>query len=126
MKYTFPKLVKLALDGLVNFSERPLQLLSVAGFGIAGLAFAGMLYSLISRLFDISLFGVKPADAPGWTSLILVVLFLGGVQLIGMGIIVEYLGLVYVEVKRRPLYVVREEIGFPPQSSRPRASGLGS
>ena len=126
VKYTFTKLVKLALDGLVNFSERPLQLLSVAGLGIAGLAFAGMLYSLISRLYDISVFGVKPADAPGWTSLILVVLFLGGVQLIGMGIIGEYLGRVYGEVKRRPLYVVREEIGFPPKSSPPRASGLGS
>lgn len=118
VKYTFTKLLKLALDGLVNFSERPLQLLSVTGFAIAGLAFAGMIYSVASRLFDISLFGVKPADTPGWTSLILVVLFLGGVQLIGMGIIGEYLGRVYGEVKRRPLYVVREEVGFPTSRKR--------
>lgn len=126
VKYTFTKLVKLALDGLVNFSERPLQLLSVTGFGFAGLAFAGMLYSLISRLYDISLFGVKPADAPGWTSLILVVLFLGGVQLIGMGIIGEYLGRVYGEVKRRPLYVVREHFGFLTNEKNSRRNPPGS
>jgi dolichol-phosphate mannosyltransferase len=112
VKYTLGKLVRLALDGLVNFSERPLQLLSITGFVIAGLAFTGMVYSIISRVAGISLFGLKPADTPGWTSLILVILFIGGVQLIGMGIIGEYLGRVYGEVKRRPLYVVREELGF--------------
>lgn len=119
VKYTLSKLMKLALDGLVNFSERPLQLLSLSGFAIAGLAFVGMVYSFISRLADISLFGLKPADTPGWTSLILVILFLGGVQLIGLGIIGEYLGRVYGEVKRRPLYVVRETVGLP-AAGRPR------
>lgn len=113
VKYTLAKLMRLALDGLINFSERPLQLLSFSGFFIAGLSFIGMVYSVISRLAGISLFGLKPADTPGWTSLILVILFLGGVQLIGLGIIGEYLGRMYGEVKRRPLFVVREEMGFP-------------
>lgn len=123
VKYTLGKLMKLALDGLINFSERPLQLLSVTGFSIASLAFVGMLYSFISRLAGISLFGLKPADTPGWTSLILVILFLGGVQLIGLGIIGEYLGRMYGEVKRRPLYVVREDFGFA--DTRKKTEHLG-
>ena len=104
-KYRARQLLKLAMDGFFAFSTVPLQLATYLGFLAAGLGFLYFLYALASRfLYD------NPA---GWTSLVAIILFLGGTQLLILGILGEYLGRVYEEVKRRPLYVLDERIGFP-------------
>ena len=104
-KYRTRQLVKLALDGFFAFSTLPLQLATYLGFLAAGLGFLYLLYAITTRL----LFG-NPA---GWTSLAAIILFLGGTQLIILGILGAYLGRVYEEVKQRPLYILDEVIGFP-------------
>lgn len=104
-KYRTRQLVKLALDGFFAFSTLPLQIATYLGFLAAGLGFLYLLYALLTRiLYD---------NPVGWTSLAAIVLFLGGTQLIILGILGEYLGRVYEEVKQRPLYVLDEVIGFP-------------
>jgi dolichol-phosphate mannosyltransferase len=76
------------------------------GFTVACLSVLGVLYALILHLFT-------DIWVPGWTLLFIVLLFIGGVQLVFLGIIGEYLGRVYGEVKRRPLYLMKECLGFP-------------
>jgi glycosyltransferase involved in cell wall biosynthesis len=98
---TFRRLVRYALDGLFSFSHLPLRLLTYAGLFIAGLGFAGGLFFILWRLL-----GFEIAQT-GFTTLVTLVLFLGGVQLIGIGVLGEYLGRIYDEVKRRPTYVVK-------------------
>ena len=104
-KYRIRHLVKLALDGFFAFSTVPLQLSTWLGFLAAGLGFLYLLYALASRFLY-----QNPA---GWTSLVAIVLFLGGTQLILLGVLGEYVGRIYEEVKLRPLYIVDEAIGFP-------------
>jgi dolichol-phosphate mannosyltransferase len=104
-KYRTRHLLKLAMDGFFAFSTVPLQLATYLGFLAAGLGFLYLIYALASRfLYN------NPA---GWTSLAAIVLFLGGTQLLILGILGEYLGRVYEEVKQRPLYILDERIGFP-------------
>lgn len=100
-KYSLTRLSRLAIDGLVSFSFVPLQLATWFGFLISGLCVVYTLYAIYVRI-------VSDIPPPGWTSLMVAVLFLGGVQLITLGIIGEYIGRVFDEVKRRPLYVVDE------------------
>lgn len=100
-KYSFIKMVKFALDGITSFSYLPLQLASYLGFASALFAFFVGLWAIYAKLFAYK-------TVPGWTSLMVVVLFLGGVQLFTLGIIGEYLGRINDEVKRRPLYVIRK------------------
>ncbi len=100
------RLVRYALDGLFSFSRLPLRLLTLCGLFIAGLGFAVGLFFIVRRLMGIEIAQV------GFTTLVTLVLFLGGVQLIGIGVLGEYLGRVYDEVKRRPNYIVRQRIGF--------------
>lgn len=104
-KYTFSKLVKLALDGLLSFSMLPLRLAAYIGLSIAAMSFLAAIYYLWGRL-------MSDRTIPGFATTIIVVLFLGGVQLLTLGILGEYLGRMYEEVKARPLYVVRETIGL--------------
>lgn len=104
-KYRVRHLMKLALDGFFAFSTVPLQLSTWLGFMAAGLGFLYLVYALISRFLY-----QNPA---GWTSLAAIVLFLGGTQLILLGVLGEYVGRIYEEVKQRPLYIVDEAIGFP-------------
>ncbi|TNF22682.1 MAG: glycosyltransferase [Rhodobacteraceae bacterium] len=104
-KYPLRKMLRYALDGLLSFSAKPLQLAIGLGLLSAGLALLGILYALAMRLFT-------SVWVEGWTALMIAVLFLGGVQLVCLGIIGEYIGRIYREVQRRPLYVVRERIGF--------------
>jgi polyisoprenyl-phosphate glycosyltransferase len=106
-KYPLKKMVRFAVDGVISFSDVPLKLSSVFGFVCAVLSFALIVYGVVVKLF-------YPQYAiPGWASVFSVVLFLGGVQLICIGILGEYLGRVYDEIKQRPLYVVREKTNFP-------------
>ncbi|MBI3245234.1 MAG: glycosyltransferase family 2 protein [Deltaproteobacteria bacterium] len=104
-KYPLRKMLKFALDGLTAFSFAPLQAATYLGIGISALSFLYALYAIFLRLFTAQ-------TVPGWTSLMVAVLFLGGVQLVALGIIGEYLGRVYEEVKQRPLYLLDERIGF--------------
>jgi polyisoprenyl-phosphate glycosyltransferase len=104
-KYPFRKMVRFALDGILSFSVRPLRLSTYLGFLSAGLALAAILYALGMRLFTDNW-------VTGWTALIIAILFFGGMQLISLGIVGEYVGRLYGEAKRRPLYLIRERLGF--------------
>jgi polyisoprenyl-phosphate glycosyltransferase len=103
-KYSFSKLLKLALDGLVSFSTIPLRLATAMGFIISGLSFFGI-FIYVYRFFT-------TPRVPGFTTLIIILLFIGGVQLITVGILGEYIGRIYDETKQRPLFIVRETINI--------------
>jgi dolichol-phosphate mannosyltransferase len=121
-KYSFRELLKLALDGIFNFSTTPLSLIFVAGlFTAMGAAIAATVY-LVARIGDFTIFGHSPEDVPGFTTLIITILFFSGVQLISVGIVGEYLGRIYQESKMRPTYVVRELRGK--HIAEPSASGI--
>ncbi len=98
---TFRRLVRYALDGLFSFSNLPLRLLTYTGIVIGGLGFALGLYYVVKRIV-----GIEQAQM-GFTTLAALVLFLGGVQLIGIGVLGEYLGRIYDEAKQRPVYLVK-------------------
>jgi dolichol-phosphate mannosyltransferase len=103
-KYPFGKMLRFAIDGITSFSDVPLRFASYLGFCSSAIAF---IYALI--VIGFKLFSAHPPGyTPGWASTIVAVLFLGGVQLIGIGILGEYLGRVYDEVKGRPIYLVSE------------------
>jgi len=108
------QLFRFALDGLVSFSTIPLRVWSYLGLIVSAFAFMFALYILVEAL----VFGI---NAPGFPTLIISVMFFAGVQLISLGVIGEYLGRVYEEVKGRPLFVVAREIGLD-ESHTSRAS----
>ena len=108
--WNYWKLWNFALDGIISFSFLPLKVWSYIGVAIS---FISLLYALMLVLRTL-IFGV---DVPGYASLMVAILFLGGIQLITLGVLGEYLGRVYEEVKGRPLYFVREEYGFDSQQT---------
>ena len=110
-KYPFRKMVHFATDGIISFSLVPLKLAIWTGFLAIWIAVAGIIVAVVDRLVNKQL-------PRGWASLFVAVLFMGGVQLISLGILGEYLGRIYTEVKRRPLYVVQERLGFPGSSAK--------
>jgi polyisoprenyl-phosphate glycosyltransferase len=112
VKYTFQKLLRLAFDGIINFSYRPLQISGTFGLLVCFLSFIGIIFVIVHRILGFKIFGYSPQDVPGFTSLVLAVLFIGGVQLLTMGLFGEYLGRIFDEVKQRPLYIVKEQEGF--------------
>jgi dolichol-phosphate mannosyltransferase len=103
--YPFRKMFKFALDGVTSFSIFPLQIASYIGMLAAAVAFVGILYTLYFKFFT-------DRTVQGWSSIMIVVLFLGGAQLLALGIIGEYLGRTYDESRRRPLYFVGRAVGF--------------
>ena len=110
VKYTFTKLVKLALDGIFGFTLLPLRMATYAGFFVSIACFLlGMGY-LTARIFNISIFGAYVKDVPGFATLAVAGFFWEGIILIFMGIIGEYIGRIYIEVKKRPLYIVDDII----------------
>jgi hypothetical protein len=98
---TFRRLIRYATDGVFSFSYLPLRLLTYAGLVIAFLGFAAAIFYAVRRII-----GIETAPT-GYTTLVTIVLFLGGVQLIGIGVLGEYLGRIYDEVKHRPLFLLR-------------------
>jgi glycosyltransferase involved in cell wall biosynthesis len=106
-KYSFLKLLKLASDGIFNFSTAPLTLVFYMGIVISAISFLMLIFVLFLRISDVPIFGVRVSDVQGFASLIIALLFVGGVQLIGIGILGEYIGRIYQEVKGRPTFVSR-------------------
>ncbi len=103
-KYPIKKLIHLALDGIMSFSSKTLHLAVNLGFCSILIAFVVLCYGLIMHWAGHTI--------RGWTSMMVTILFLGGIQLFMIGIIGEYLGRIYNEIKGRPLYIVEEEINF--------------
>ena len=106
VKYTFGKLMQLALDGLFNFSVLPLRIATVLGFLISIPSMLTGVFFIVHRVIGFKIFGFSPTDTPGLATLAVGMFFLGGIMLIILGIIGEYLGRIYYEVKRRPFYIV--------------------
>jgi glycosyltransferase involved in cell wall biosynthesis len=103
-KYPLHKMIRFAMDGITSFSDIPLRFASYFGFTVSAIAFVYALIVIGFKLFSLN----PPAYTPGWASTIVAVLFLGGVQLMSLGILGEYLGRVYDEVKGRPLYLISD------------------
>jgi glycosyltransferase involved in cell wall biosynthesis len=106
--YTIRRLLHLATDGALSFSIRPLQLTTQLGVVVTFFALLWGLWLIVGRLVS-----TQPA-VPGWTSAIVAVLFMGGVQLVSVGVLGAYIGRIFYETKRRPLYFVAERIGRQP------------
>ena len=104
-QYSLRKTIKLAMDGFINFSVRPLSLIMMAGVFASLLSFALMVFFVLHRIIGFHVFGYAPSDVPGFTSVILSILFFSGVQLISVGILGEYIGRLYEEAKNRPVYL---------------------
>lgn len=104
-KYPLRKMIRFATDGILSFSTKPLQLAIGMGTLTSVVALIGIMRTLAVRL-------LTDNWVPGWADIMVTVLFLGGVQLLCIGILGEYIGRIYSEVKHRPLYVVQDKIGF--------------
>lgn len=99
--------LKIGLNGLISFSSKPLFIMSIAGFIIAGLSFLLGAWYVLQRLVGVDL-------TPGLPTTVLVISFFAGVQLLGLGLIGEYVGRIYDEVKRRPMYILDRQVNFGP------------
>jgi len=102
--YSMGKMIRLALDGITSFSSFPLRIATYMGIMVSCISFIYGIYTLWMALFSDKV-------VPGWASLMLMVLFLGGVQLLTLGILGEYIGRIYEQVKGRPLYIVMKTLG---------------
>ena len=111
-KFSTPKMLRFAVDGITSFSSRPLRIASLAGLLCAAASLA-----LMAALTTYKLLG-GTGLVPGWTSLIVAVLFLGGLQLTAIGLLGEYVGRIYDQVKRRPVYLVQESVNVPQPPDR--------
>jgi len=110
-KYSFSKMFHLAFDGITGFSEKPLYIAFQLGVFVSIASFLMMFIYIGQRIV------VPSSVVSGWTSTIVLILFLGGVQLISIGIMGLYVGRIYREVRRRPLYLVANKIGFEEESN---------
>jgi polyisoprenyl-phosphate glycosyltransferase len=115
-KYTWRRMLRFSFDAITSFSHLPLQLATVLGFACAALAFLLIPLVVIAKVYDQFALGVP--------SILVVVLLLGGIQLISTGIIGEYVGRIYDEVKGRPLYVVRDRVNIAPHDAPDREDAL--
>ncbi len=110
-KYTVRRMLRFSFDAITSFSHAPLQVATLLGFCLAGIAFLGMPVAIGLRIGGLFV--------PGIASVLLAVLLLGGIQLIAVGLIGEYVSRIYDEVKARPLYLVAEEINLEPRDALP-------
>lgn len=120
-KYPLSKLVRLAGDGIFAFSTLPLRLATLLGLAGLLLSVAAGLFIVAWRVLGFRFMGHTAAELPGWSAVICVVLFLGGIQFLILGCMGEYIGRIYAEVKQRPRWIVRETLGIdePMQLSHP-------
>ena len=101
--YPLSKMLALAFNGITSLSVKPLQMIMAIGFFISALSFIGVIWSVV-----VSLLGNSVA---GWASMVSIICFIGGIQLICLGVIGEYIGKIYMEVKARPRYIISERTG---------------
>ena len=106
-KYTLGRMMRLAVDGILSFSIFPLRIVIGVGLVVSGMSFLFGIASVMSKFLGVF-------TVPGWATLVVVTTFLGGIQLIVLGGMAEYIGRIYEEVKRRPLYVIRRLHNFEP------------
>jgi dolichol-phosphate mannosyltransferase len=118
-KYPLHKMIALALDGILSFSVVPLRIVSALGVATAGISVLGILYALILRLFT-------RIWVPGWTLLFIGMLFIGGLQMLSLGVVGEYIGRIYTEAKQRPLYLVREVLSSDASAPLARKAAASS
>jgi len=104
--YTFSRMVNFAMEGIISFSTKPLRIASYLGFAAAGLGFIGIIYAVVGKIFLPSYW------VTGWTALFVGIMFVGGVQLLTIGIIGEYISRIYSEIQKRPQYLVKEKINL--------------
>jgi dolichol-phosphate mannosyltransferase len=104
-KYSLKKMLSFAVDGIVSFSVMPLRWIVCLGISVA-------LMSLLYAGYILGEVLITGNNTPGWPTLIVAILFLGGVQIMSIGIVGEYVGRIYMETKRRPLFVIQEKYGF--------------
>lgn len=109
-KYPFKKMLKLAADGILSFSYKPLKIAGLIGSILSLASFIYLIVIICQRLFT-------STTVPGWASLLAVMLFFNGVTLILHSITGEYIGRIYEETKNRPLYIVRDTIGYPKEQT---------
>jgi hypothetical protein len=103
-KYPFWKMFEFAVDGMTSFSVVPLRICSMVGLFVSFLALFMLFWSLVVKIFG--------GAIPGWTSTVAPLYLLGGVQLLFLGIVGEYMGKIYTEVKKRPRYIVQETLNI--------------
>lgn len=100
--YPLKKMLKFAADGILSFSSAPLQFISNVGYAVALLSFLGVLYAIFMKIF------FPQITIEGWTFIVIAILFIGGVQMIMLGVLGSYIGRIYTESQDRPLYIVRK------------------
>jgi polyisoprenyl-phosphate glycosyltransferase len=105
-KYSLSRMSGLALDGITSFSAVPLRVISILGLLTSLFALAVSLWVLVVAL-------TKPSAVPGWASTVLPITFIGGVQILSIGVLGEYIGKIYMETKRRPRFIVDRAVGLP-------------
>ena len=114
-KFGFGRLLSFAFDGIASFSTVPLRVWTYIGALVSGFA----LFMAASVVISTLLYGI---DVPGYATIVVSITFFAGVQLLSLGIIGEYIGRIFAEVKRRPLYLVGQRLGFDEDDKRPRSS----
>lgn len=98
--YPLHKMAALAVDGITSLSVKPLRIITMFGLFVSMISFAGTIWAIIMRILD--------STVDGWASGVCIVCFLGGIQLVSLGVIGEYIGKIYLEVKQRPRYIISE------------------
>jgi dolichol-phosphate mannosyltransferase len=111
-KYPYRKMIKFAIDGIASFSTLPLRIAAWLGYASSVVAFLYLITVFIQKF-------ILNITVEGWATIMVAILFLGGVQLICLGILGEYLGRVFNEVKPRPMYIVEELVGHQPGDATP-------
>jgi dolichol-phosphate mannosyltransferase len=104
-KYTVKRLILLALDGLISFSYVPLRIIALLGLSVSLVSLLLAIFFFVKKLF----YGLSP---PGYASIIVSIFFLAGIQLVTLGVIGEYVGRIFEEAKKRPLYILRRVPGL--------------
>lgn len=114
--YPLTKMINLAIDGITSLSVKPLRLISGLGIGVSGLSFIGVLWAVIAQLMG--------KTVTGWASTVCVICFMGGVQLISLGVLGEYIGKIYMEVKARPRYIISERTDAQKKENKSKEKGV--
>lgn len=115
-KYDFKKLRRLAMDGIISFSTVPLSVASHLGLWITVMSLLGITFTICQRIFETFFTSIGLGPVPGVTTIVISVLFLGGVQLIFLGILGQYLARIYDEVKKRPPWIIKQSLGITPKT----------